>query len=290
MPRYFLYLTFILILLVTKGYAQANNQPVTAATTPPATSAVITSNNPNNLTRPSDALGLTEVDAYVTNCYNVYDQTNQASAQLNAIEQQVIVTKKINMDNNGIEKQLTAFNVQLNTLNTNGQALVASSSDMTANVSRDLKDHPFKIPSALIRVRNSTKAVKLSLKNIHTMLTVTMVNINHRLHPLSAADSAKSKSDSSARGVANTGKTMKTAISITGIGFSSFNSLSTELNNISSIKSINKKFKSSGTSTIDVVHYGTTDDLLNTVLSNCKDMVSEKNVGSSESGKISLAF
>ena len=122
------------------------------------------------------------------------------------------------------------------------------------------------------------------------MLTVTMVNINHRLHPLSAADSAKSKPDSSAHVVANTGKTMKTAISITGIGFSSFNSLSAELNNISSIKSISKKFKSAGTSTIDIVHYGTTDDLLNTVLSNCKDIVSEKNVGSSERGKISLAF
>ncbi|WP_183576502.1 hypothetical protein HDF18_21480 [Mucilaginibacter sp. X5P1] len=287
---YLICLTLVLILLVTEGYSQTNTPPVTAATTPAVTPAAITTNNPNNLTRPSDDLGLPEVDAYVTNCYNVYDQTNQASTQLNAIEQQVIVTKKINMDNNGIEKQLTAFNLQLTTLNTDGQALVASSSDMTANVTNDLKGHPFKIPSALIRVRNSTKAVKLSLKNIHTMLTVTMVNINHRLHPLSAADSAKSKSDSTARGVANTGKTMKTAISITGINFSSFNSLSTELSNISSIKSINKKFKSSGTSTIDVVHYGTTDDLLNTVLSNCKDLVSGKNVGSSESGKISLAF
>ncbi|SDT66598.1 hypothetical protein SAMN05216490_4716 [Mucilaginibacter mallensis] len=278
------------MLFITEGYSQTT-PPVTAATTSPITPpAIVKTNDPNNLTRPSDDLGLPEVDAYVTNCYNVYDQTNQLSTQLNAIEQQVIVTKKVNMDNNGIEKQLTTFNLQLTTLNTNGQALVASSSDMSANVTKDLKGHPFKIPSALIRVRNSTKAVKLSLKNIHTMLTVTMVNINHRLHPLSAADSAKSKSDSSARGLANIGKTMKTAISITGIGFSSFNSLSTEINNMSGIKSINKKFNSSGTSTIDVVHYGTTDELLNAVLSTCKDIVSEKNVGSSEKGKISLAF
>ena len=107
-------LPLVLILLVTKGYSQTNTPPVTAATTPPTTTAVITTTAPNNLTRPSDELGLPEVDAYVTNCYNVYDQTNQASAQLNAIEQQVIVTKKINMDNNGIEKQLTAFVLQLN--------------------------------------------------------------------------------------------------------------------------------------------------------------------------------
>jgi len=286
---YILYLTFIFTLFIARGYSQTTaTTPTTPVTTPPAITT--TTNNPNNLTRPSDALDIPEVDTYVTNCYNLYDQTNQVSAQLNAIEQQVIVTKKVNMDNNGIEKQLNTFNAQLNTLNVTGAALLASSSDMTDKVTKSLESHPFKIPSALIRVKNSTKAVKISLKNIHTMLTVTMVNINHRLHPLSAADSAKSKSDSSRHALANAGKTMKTSINITGIGFSNFNSLSAELNSISGVKSIRKKFTSSGTSTIDVVHYGSTDDLLNAVLSNCKDIVSEKNIGGSESGKISLAF
>jgi hypothetical protein len=296
-------LTLLLILPFVKGYSQSTNTPVnnvpattmpaitTATTTPTvATSIVPITPNPNNLIRPGDALGVPQVDTYVTNCYNVYDQTNQVSAQLNAIEQQAIINKKINMDTNGLQNQVTAFKVQLVALNIDGNALVASSSQMTATVTKSLEGHPFKIPSAIIRVKNSTKAVKISLKNIHTMLTVTIVNIEHRLQPVTVADSAKNKAGSSTGAIANTGKTMKTSISITGLGFSSFNSFFTELNTISTIKTSNKKFSSSGTSEIDVVHYGTTDDLLNAVLANCKDIVAEKNIGSSESGKISLAF
>ncbi len=297
-------LTLLLMLPFVKGYSQttttpANNVPATttpatttATTTPPATTPIVpvTPNNPNNLTRPGDALGVPQVDTYVTNCYNVYDQTNQVSTQLNAIEQQAIINKKINMDTNGLQNQVNAFKVQLIALNVDGNALVASSSQMTATITKSLEGHPFKIPSAIIRVKNSTKAVKISLKNIHTMLTVTIVNIDRRLHPVTAADSAKNKQGSSAGAIANTGKTMKTSISITGLGFSSFNSFFTELNTISTIKTSNKKFSSSGASEIDVVHYGTTDDLLTAVLSTCKDIVVEKNIGSSESGKISLGF
>ena len=125
------------------------------------------------------------------------------------------------------------------------------------------------------------------------MLTVTLVNINRRLNPKNAADSSINKSNGGNSQViaqANTGKTAKTSLNITGIGFSNFNSFSSELNNMPIIKSTNKKFNSSGKSVIEVVHYGTTDDLLNAILSNCKDVVSDKNVSSSEKGKISFNF
>jgi hypothetical protein len=283
---YFLYLTLLLILFVIRGYSQTTNTTTSTTTT---TRLPATPGN-DNIKRPSEPLNIPEIDNYVTACFGLYDQTNQLQTQLNAIEKQVLLGKLSEMDTNNIETELNGFNTQLAALRVTGLELAQSGSAMTDNVYKDLKDKPLKIPGALIRVKNATKAVKVSLQNIHTMLTVTMVNINHRLHPLNAADSAQNKQAPSAPAIVNTGKTMKTSISITGLGFSSFNSLFTEVNTISSIKSTTKKFNSSSTSVIDVVHYGSTDDLLSAILSSCKDVVSDKNVGSSEKGKISLAF
>ncbi len=289
-PIYFLYLTLLLILFIIKGYSQTTNATTSTTTTTATTTPLPAAPGNDNIKRPSGPLNIPEIDNYVTACFGLYDQTNQLQTQLNAIEKQVLLGKLSEMDTNNIETELNGFNTQLAALKVTGLELAQSSSAMTDNVYKDLKDKPLKIPGALVRVKNSTKAVKVSLQNIHTMLTVTMVNINHKLHPLNAADSAQNKQAPSGQAVANTGKTMKTSISITGLGFSSFNSFFTEVNTIASIKSTTKKFNSSSTSVIDVVHYGTTDDLLSAILSNCKDVVSDKNVGSSEKGKISLAF
>ncbi|MFI5138817.1 MAG: hypothetical protein ACHQIM_13420 [Sphingobacteriales bacterium] len=290
-------LNLLFILFFGSGYSQATSKQPANATptnTPPLNNIPInTPTNPNGISRPTDALGVPEVDNYITKCYDLYDQTNTLSAQLNAIEQEVIIDKIKNMDTNGIQIQMATFNGQLITLKNQGDVLLAASSEMTSTAAQSLKNKPFKIPSAIIRVKNSTKAVKEALKNKHTMLTVTMANIDHRLHPLTAADSVKLAGiDSAARAkaLAHVGTMMKTSISIKGLGFSGFNSFFTEINSIASIKSTNKRFTASGTSVIDVVHYGTTDDLLNAMLSNCKDVLSEKNIGSSEKGKISLAF
>jgi hypothetical protein len=276
-------LTLFFILFFAKGYSQTNNTPSNAPSFTPTVN--------HNVNRPTDTLGINEVDLYVTKCYDFYDLTNILSTQLNTIEQQVFINKLSDMDTKSIEVQLNTFKAQLGGLKVAGNALAESGSEMTDKVSKSLKNKPFKIPGAIVRVKNATKAVKISLQNIYTMLTVTLVNINRRINPKNAADSAQNKSNTgNSIAQAKTGKTIKTSISITGIGFSSFNSLSNELSNISSIKSTTKKFNSSGTSVIDVVHYGTTDDLLIAILSSCKDVVSDKNVGSSEKGKISLAF
>lgn len=245
----------------------------------------------HQVTRPTDTLGIAEVDLYVTQCYDLYDQTQRMSTQLNAINQQVLVNKTSDIDTKSVETQLNTFKAQMVTLRVDGNNLLQSSSAMTDKVSDKLKNKPFKIPGAIIRVKNATKAVKISAQTIYTMSTVTLVSINKKLNIHSAADSSQAKmANNSAQAMPTTGKTIKTSISITGIGYTAFNSLSNELSSISSIKSTSKKFNSSGKSEIDVVHYGTTDDLLNAMLANCKDIVTDKNIGGSEKGKINLVF
>jgi len=151
---------------------------------------------------------------------------------------------------------------------------------------QNLKDQPFKIPGALIRVKNATKAVKVSLQNIHTMTSVTMVNIDHKLNIPVKTDTTGNH----AFAAINTGKTSKTAIKITGVSLDVFNSFATQLASITTIKSSEKSFNSSGTSVIDVVHYGSTDDLLMAILANCNATVTSKNITGSSKGKINLVF
>jgi len=82
----------------------------------------------------------------------------------------------------------------------------------------------------------------------------------------------------------------KPIISITGADLSAFNTVITGLKKAYIIKSFLKKFNATGVSEIDVVHYGTTDALLTAILSNYKDIITEKNVSECENGIISLTF
>jgi len=264
-------LFFLLLMFASESYAQTVAPPQ-----PPV-------NNAANISRPSGELGIPEIDDYVTNCYSLYDQTNAIQSQLNTMQQQIIVKKLTDAEVSDFDTQLQGINGQLLSLRSQGLLLVQSGSDMRDNAIKDLKDKPIKIPSAVIRVKNATKAVNVSLKNINTMLTVTIVDINKRLHPKTAADTAKVQ-------LAVSGKTKKTSINITGISFDQFNALYTGISSITGIKSSSKKFSSSGKSQIEVVHYGTTDGLLTAILSNCKNLLSEKNIGSTENGKIALVF
>ena len=292
------YLSFcILFIFIGRSYAQTTTTTTTSpaqlpvTTTVPVTATVTPPSPPPpgtpNITRPSQPLNEPEIDNYVTACFGVYDQTNSIQTQLNAIEQQAMGTKKLSqVDENSIESQLTTMKTQLISAEGTGQSLLLATSQINDDVVKDLKDKPLKIPGAYVRIKNSTKAVKVSLQNIHTMETVTIVNIEHKLNIPVKADTAKTANVT----VVNTGKTTKTSINITGISFTTFNSFNTELATITSIKSSTRKFNLGGTSVINVVHYGDTDALLAAILANCKDIVSEKNVGGSEKGKIILAF
>jgi len=280
----FCYLLFFIILLFTgKGFAQTTTtvQPVTvqAPTSAPGVPVI---------TRPTEPLDIPEIDNYGTSCFAVYDQTNMLQTQLNAIEQKVLVNKLSENDVDNIEKQLTDFNTQLISSRTIALGLLTSGAAMNGVVYDKLKDNPLKIPGALIRVKNATKAVKVSLQTIHTMMTVTMVNIDHKLNIPVKTDTT---GNHAIAGVANTGKTNKTVIKITGVSsLDVFNSLATKLAAISTVKSSEKEFNSAGTSVIKVVHYGSTDDLLAAMLANCSDTISSKNVTGSEKGKITLLF
>jgi hypothetical protein len=273
----------------TTTTAPATTTVQTVVTTAaPVQSAPPTTTVPaGNIPRPSEPLNVPELDNYVTSCFGVYDQTNALQSQLNTIEQQVLVGKLSINDEDRIEAELNGFNTQLISSKTTALSLLASSSAINADVYQDLKNKPLKIPGALIRIKNATKALKVSLQNIHTMESVTMVNIDHKLNiPV--------KIDTTCNHVmavpASTWKTSKTAIKITGVTLDTFNSLATGLAGISTVKSSEKSFSASGTSIIDVVHYGTTDDLLAAILAICNATVTSKNVTSSSKGKIDLAF
>jgi hypothetical protein len=277
------YLAFCIAYVIAgKCYAQTAPQQSIPATTTVVTTNTVT----GNISRPSEPLDIIEIDNYVTACFGMYDQTNTLQTQLNTIEQQVLVNKLSQVDVDNVETQLNGFNTQLVSLRGTGIGLLQTASQMNNNVYTDLKAKPLKIPGAYVRIRNSTKAVKVSLQNIHTMLTVTMVNIDHKLNIPVKADTSKSAT----AGVENMGKTAKTSISITGINFTVFNSFTTELATITTIKNCTKKFNLGGTSVISVVHYGDTDGLLAAILANCKDILTDKNIGGSEKGKITLAF
>lgn len=271
---YHIFLALVLLQLFGKAYGQAPNQPIMAVT--------------HNVNRPTDTLGITEVDLYVTKCYDLYDQTTVLSDKLNAIEQHAIVSKTSDIDTKVLEQQLNAFKALLPALKAAGNALVSASSEMVDKVTGHLKTRPFKIPGAISRVKNATKAVKISVQIISTMLTATVANVNNKIAIVFPSDTSQNKQNGGS-GFASSGKTMKTNINITGISFSVFNSLADLIKTIPTVKSANKKF-SSGKSEIEVVHYGTTEDLLTAILTAGKDIMTDKNINGSEKGKISLAF
>ncbi len=274
--RIFHQMSYILILMLflVKGYAQVPNQQL------------LTINH--NVSRPTDTLGITEVDLYVTKCYDLYDQTTVLSNKLNAIEQHAIVSKTSDIDTKVLEQQLDAFKALLPALKAAGNDLIQASSLMIDKVTGHLKTKPFKIPGAIARVKNATKAVKVSVQIISTMLTATVTNVNNKIAVTFPADTSQNKQNGGS-GIVNTGKTMKTNININGMGFSAFNSLADLIKNIPTVKSTNKKF-SSGKSEIEVVHYGSTEDLLTAILNAGKDVVTDKNISGSEKGKISFTF
>ena len=270
------------LLLAGKCYAQTTTTTVQApAPASPPTPVVVA------ITRPAEPLNIPELDNYVTSCFNVYDQTNTLQTQLNGIEQEALVNKLSTKDIDHIGKELTDFKTQLISSRTIALGLLTSGSAINGVVYQDLKNKPLNIPSAFINIKNATKAVKVSLLNIHTMMTVTMVNIDHKLNIPVKTDTT---GDHAIAGITNAGRTAKTAIKITGISFDAFNSLSNELGSISTIKSSEKSYNASGTSVINVVHFGSTDDLLTAMLANCNATMTSKNVTGSSKGKISLVF
>jgi hypothetical protein len=132
-----------------------------------------------------------EVDNYVTSCYNTYDQTNSDAQQLNTIEQQVSTGKVTDILAGSLDSQLASLKINLIGLQATGLQLAQASSQMAGTAAKSLIRKPFKIPGAVLRVKNANKAVNASLKNIHTMLSETIVNINNKLHPKTAADTVK---------------------------------------------------------------------------------------------------
>jgi len=358
---YLFYLAALFIFCFGKGYAQvvavpaqqnAAGQGNAAQATPNASPAA--SNTPPSatfvsvkVTRPTDTLGIIKLDRFVTRCYDLYDKTNELWNKLNAIEQQIF-NHPTDVEPKAMQIQLANFTTQLRNLKTIGTNLVTLGQQMVDDAPQSLKNKPLKIPGAVLRVKDAVRAVTASAQNVYTMLTVTLVDINHKLHgkaiPGTApaanlssnsapsnnqdnsvnnntatprdliggttavknvngsktvvaklkSDTTASKANAAAKSAAaakiRTGATMQTSISITGADSAAFRSFSRGLSKIVAVKSMRKKFSAAGPSEIDVVHYGSTDDLVSAMLINCRDVLSQKNIGKSENGKVNLVF
>ncbi|CAN5820184.1 hypothetical protein BH10BAC2_BH10BAC2_27170 [soil metagenome] len=79
----------------------------------------------------------------------------------------------------------------------------------------------------------------------------------------------------------------KTEISISGIDFSTLKKLNENVQVCASVISAKMKYNSA-LSTIEVIHSGTTEDLLKLMEETSKDIFTEKQIESFEEGKISL--